>query len=739
MAQSADKLDYPSEAANCHDFLDHFSADDEKTHKYRDMLQEIANRTRKTLDIHLDDVQAYAKDARFLKNLLDNTKRYQSHFASQADKFLDVSSPNSIRPTIPVDPDTFDVLMNQRQQAASTAENGVTPAEGSDMPPELLRRFEVVFKPLSKAKPVPMRQIGAEHVGKLVSVKGICTHVSDVKPHIVVATYTDAETGYEVYQQVTGRQFNPLDTIPKELQLSTGDKGQLTLETRGSRFIKYQELKLQELALEVPQGATPRSLHLQLKGELTRCVKPGDSVTITGIHLTEPYTGFKAMRAGLLTSTYTEAMHVEHNKQSYADLQLSSDKDSFLSELSESEDIYGRLSASIAPEIFGHEDVKRALLLLMVGGVTRHLKDGMKLRGDIHLCLMGDPGVAKSQLIKHIAHISPRAVYTTGKGSSGVGLTAAVQRDPVTSEMVLEGGALVLADKGICCIDEFDKMDEGDRTAIHEVMEQQTVSIAKAGITTTLNTRTTVLAAANPAMGRYDVKRSPTENINLPAALLSRFDLMWLILDKKDSEADRALCSHVLSVHQTGRAPERTDAVELLDAATLRSYIAKAKQFNPYIPQDLTEYVAAVYSEIRADEVASEVPHSYTTARTLLSILRLSQALARLRFADHVDQADVDEALRLMQMSKISLHDDEGRRRAVEDPISAIYGRIREDILRNEKDTYSWEEVVALCGSYTAEQIKQTLEDYASSGVWNLERDARGNPSIVLGQDDMRR
>ena len=541
--------------------------------------------------------------------------------------------------------DVFDVLARQRtaRQAAEAAAGGppVAADPANRIPAELLRRYQVCLRPGSDAKATPLRAVGAPHIGALVRVRGVATHVTDVRPLLSVATYLDDATGVEAYQEVLGRSFMPLTSLPAGAAKRAGGGGAVgggggggapaaasapRLQTRGSKFVRFQELRLQELPLEVPTGGTPRSLTVHLRGDLTRLVKPGDEVEVTGAFLPEarggPGQSGSARNAGgasaLLARTFLEATAVAQAKESYDDAAADATLAASVDGVASTPDVYSRLAAALAPEIFGHDDVKKALLLALVGGTGRVLGDGMKLRGNIHLCLMGDPGVAKSQLLKHVAHLAPRALYTTGKGSSGVGLTAAVTRDPATGEAVLEGGALVLADGGVCCIDEFDKMDEGDRTAIHEVMEQQTVSIAKAGILTTLNTRTTVLAAANPAWGRYDVRRSPAENIALPAALLSRFDLMWLILDSPDAELDRRLAVHVLGVHNTGAAPvagagagaedgvpatagrrgrgraaaAAAAAAEAeaapLPARVLRGYLARAKSFEPTVPRELT-------------------------------------------------------------------------------------------------------------------------------------------------------
>ena len=410
-------------------------------------------------------------------------------------------------------------------------------------------------------------------------------------------------------------------------------------------------------------------------------------------------------------------------------------------------------------------------------------------------------GVAKSQLLKYIASVAPRGVYTTGRGSSGVGLTAAVTKDAITGDLALEAGAMVLADRGLVCIDEFDKMDERDRTAIHEVMEQQTVSIAKAGIVATLNARAAVLAAANPLWGRYNRHKSLSENINLPNSLLSRFDLMFLILDVADVDKDIALARHVTFVHRhngvsatvseeeaDGADAQETaeksndnddldddgvekaalqDTARPLDPKVLREYIAMAREFKPVVPSDVAPYIVEAYVGLRMqdqaeyqanqsrarrgfggaqkDVRAANGDQTVMTARQLLSILRLSQALARLRFSDFVAREDVDEAIRLTHMSKASLLDQVGdgptstvggNKRFGEDVMSRIFNTIRDYAIasRQRRLEVRMCEAMVLRKGFTAEQLNRCLKEYEELDV--IQINATGT-HIDFIQDDV--
>ena len=770
---------------------------------YMPMLQRIQNReffdyssNQFIIEVPLDELSKWnaVQGQELADHAQQNTLRYQRLFASVMDEILQrlPRSNNVQRGAAASNPlrDTVDILYEQRmavlerqrqQQNNNQLPGGIENNNNNgleeeiqnanqmqateDFPPLLNRRYELRILPQgrkgtffpfdqqitdhsSKNKQIvakSLRQIRAPQMGQLVTITGMIVKASDVKPLVQVATYSCDRCGAEVYQPVESqREFMPQRFCPSNVcQRGAARKmDTLFLQTRGSKFCKFQELKLQELPNQVPMGHIPRSITIVCRGELTRQATPGDVVTIDGVFLPQRVaeSGYRALKAGLVSTTYIETQHLFVHKMSFDSINegLSElealELESEIRQVANSPDPVGKLASSIAPEIFGHEDIKRALLLQLVGGCTRKLPDGMRIRGDINICLMGDPGVAKSQLLKHVSSIAPRGVYTTGKGSSGVGLTAAVTKDLTTQEMSLEGGALVLADRGICCIDEFDKMDESDRTAIHEVMEQQTVSIAKAGIVATLNARAAVLAAANPLYGRYNRNKSLSENINLPNSLLSRFDLLFLILDTADVDRDIALARHVTLVHKTeGNVGEEETAMsevtkaDIVSPRTLREYIARARQHQPVMPPEVSPYVVEAYVNLRSQENTGkrrgrkQNDQTAMTPRQLLSILRLSQALARLRFSDFVAREDVDEAIRLTHMSKASLEDDQvnGTGKRKEDYKSRIFSVIKDYSISSDSSTLEIKtvEAMALRKGFTSQQLQSTLTDYEELGL----------------------
>ena len=502
-------------------------------------------------------------------------------------------------------------------------------------------RVRLVNYPLQRS----LRQINAETIGKITSVSGMVVRASEVKPLAKELIFVCPDEHTTKVIQIKGMDVK----TPVICDNPNCKQRDFELKPEASKFIDFQILRLQELPEDLPPGQLPHYIDVTIRQDLVDNARPGDRIILTGIVRVEQelVSGITRGHSGLyrlrIEGNNIEFLGGRGDKSSrkIEREEISPEDEKMIKALGQGTDVYQRLVDSFAPHIQGHALIKEAILLLIVGSNQRSLGDGSKIRGDINVFLVGDPGTAKSEMLKFCARIAPRGLYTSGRGSTAAGLTAAVVRDK-TGIMMLEAGAVVLGDQGLVCIDEFDKMKPEDRSALHEVMEQQSASIAKGGIVATLNARTSILAAANPMYGKYDPFKNITENVNLPIPLLTRFDLIFVVRDIPGREKDEKIARHIIELH----TPQGTDRRSVIDVDLLTKYLAYAKKSSPDLTKEAEEKILDYYLQMRNVESEEMIT---VTPRQLGGIIRLATARARLLMKDKVEDDDAERAIFLIQ------------------------------------------------------------------------------------------
>ncbi|CAE7232262.1 unnamed protein product [Rhizoctonia solani] len=570
------------------------------------------------------------------------------------------------------------------------------------------KEYHVGFRGSFGDHQVSPRTLRAAHIGKMISLEGIVTRCSLVRPKMMRSVhYCDKTSTFYKCDYRDGTSLSndgPTSTITP---LADPDGNLLQMEVGYSTFRDHQRISLQEMPERAPPGQLPRSVDVIMDDDLVDKCKPGDRVTLVGVYRSIGGGGGSGGFKTLILSSNIVLLSTKSGG-GIAQTRLTDTDIRKINKLSQKRNIISLLSSSLAPSIYGHDYIKRAILLLLLGGAEKNLSNGTHIRGDINILMVGDPSTAKSQLLRFVLSTASLAIATTGRGSSGVGLTAAVTTDKETGERRLEAGAMVLADRGVVCIDEFDKMSDVDRVAIHEVMEQQTVTIAKAGIHTSLNARCSVIAAANPIYGQYDVHKDPHKNIALPDSLLSRFDLLFVVTDDVEENRDRKIADHVLRMHRyippgheegtpvnenlaqslsveaaatanasgaTTEPFEKYDPLihggvapgpssrstrsaaakkpEILSIPFVKKYIqyAKAKP-APALTKGAADWIVQVYASLRNDELeGNNKKTSPLTARTLETLIRLATAHAKARLSSKVEERDAMAAEEILKFA----------------------------------------------------------------------------------------
>jgi replicative DNA helicase Mcm len=485
-----------------------------------------------------------------------------------------------------------------------------------------------------------LRMLGSEQIGKLVMVEGIIIRATPVNPVVTIATWKCKRCG--TFSNVV--QSGPFLRQPFQCNdPACSAKGQFDFVQEQSKFIDSQKVRIQERPEDLPPGQLPRWLNIELVSrDLVDMARPGDHVNIVGeVRALAP----TMPRIGKLRTfrLHLDANYVDVRSKEPETVSISPEEEKEILDLAKDPWIHRKIIRSIAPSIYGYEYIKEAITYLLFGGVAKHLPD-ITVRGEMNVLLVGDPGTAKSQLLQYVGRIAPRGLYTSGRGTTAAGLTAAVLRER-GGGMSLEAGALVLADKGVACIDEIDKMRPEDRVAIHEAMEQHTVSVAKGGIVATLNARTAILAAANPALGRYDPYRNVAENITLPVTILSRFDLIFVLKDLPEKEQDAKMSEHILELHRGGAARVESQ----IEPELLRKYVSYAKNVKPVLSKEAVQRLRDFYLAMRA--TGTEGAPIAITARQLESLVRLAEARARVALRKEVTAEDAEAAIAITRRS----------------------------------------------------------------------------------------